>query len=123
MQQYISRRFIMFFMILVAVLALVFGLVHYALDNKGGDTAANTPVEEGSSDLAAETAAPTPTPSAADPYDAVKNYWSDSQLTQAWGPDQVVEHLFFHPIIAYPKYAFYESGASESLRHPRQSAR
>ena len=116
MQQYISRRFIMFFMILVAVLALVFGLVHYALDNKGGDTAANTPVEEGSSDLAAETAAPTPTPSAADPYDAVKNYWSESQLTQAWGPDQVVEHLFFHPIIAYPKYAFYESGASESQR-------
>ena len=52
MQQYISRRFIMFFMILVAVLALVFGLVHYALDNKGGDTAANTPAEEGSVDLA-----------------------------------------------------------------------
>ena len=40
MQQYISRRFIMFFMILVAVLALIFGLVHYALDNKGGDSAA-----------------------------------------------------------------------------------
>ena len=50
----------------------------------------------------------TPTPKV-DPYDAVKNYWSEDQLTQAWGPDQVVEHLFFHPIIAYPEYAF--SGA------------
>ena len=119
MQQYISRRFIIFFMILVAVLALVFALVHYALDNKGADgsdAAANTPVEEGSADLAAETAEPTAAPSTKDPYDAVKNYWSESQLTQAWGPDQVVEHLFFHPIIAYPKYAFYESGASESQR-------
>ena len=29
-----------------------------------------------------------------DPYDAVRNYWSEDQLTQAWGPDQVVEHLF-----------------------------
>ena len=93
MQQYISRRFIIFFMILVAVLALVFALVHYALDNKGADpndAAANTPVEEGSADLAAETPEPTAAPSTKDPYDAVKNYWSESQLTQAWGPDQVV---------------------------------
>lgn len=52
-----------------------------------------------------------------DPYDAVRNYWSADQLTQAWGPDQVVEHLFFHPIIAYPKYAFHESGASQSQRY------
>ena len=52
-----------------------------------------------------------------DPYEAVKNYWKPEQLTQAWGPEQVVEHLFFHPIIAYPKYAFYESGASEAQRY------
>lgn len=51
------------------------------------------------------TATPTPTP-APDPYDAVKSYWSADQLTQSWGPDQVVEHLFFHPVIAYPEYAF-----------------
>ena len=62
-----------------------------------------------------ETAAPEPTPTpAADPYDAVKNYWSADQLTQAWGPDQVVEHLFFHPVIAYPKYAFTDSSASQA---------
>ena len=23
-----------------------------------------------------------------------------------WGPDQVVEHLFFHPVVAYPELAF-----------------
>ncbi len=59
---------------------------------------------------------PEPAP-AADPYDAVKNYWKPEQLTQAWGPDQVVEHLFFHPVIAYPKFAFYDSGASQSQRY------
>lgn len=54
-----------------------------------------------------ETAAPGPTPTpAADPYDAVRNYWSEEQLTQSWGPEQPVEHLFFHPVIAYPEYAF-----------------
>ena len=64
-----------------------------------------------------ETSAPEPTPTpAADPYDAVKNYWSADQLTQAWGPDQVVEHLFFHPIIAYPKYAFTDSPTPQAQR-------
>ena len=28
-----------------------------------------------------------------DPYEAVKTYWSDDQLTQEWGPEQIVEHL------------------------------
>ena len=67
----------------------------------GGGTeepADNTPV-------AVATPTPTPTPEP-DPYDAVRNYWSEDQLTQAWGPDQVVEHLFFHPVIAYPEFAF-----------------
>ena len=36
----------------------------------------------------------------------MRTYWSEDQLTQAWGPDQVVEHLFFHPVIAYPEFAF-----------------
>ena len=58
-------------------------------------------------------AEPTPTPPA-DPYDAVRNYWSEDQLTQAWGPDQVVEHLFFHPVIAYPQWAFHDCGATQS---------
>ena len=56
---------------------------------------------------------PSPTP-AADPYDAVRSYWSEEQLTQAWGPGQVVEHLFFHPVIAYPQWAFHDCSATES---------
>ena len=54
---------------------------------------------------ATTTPQPTPTP-APDPYDAVRTYWSEDQLTQAWGPEKPVEHLFFHPIIAYPTYTF-----------------
>ncbi|WP_186564208.1 hydrolase [Lawsonibacter celer] len=56
---------------------------------------------------------PTPTP-AADPEEAVRTYWSEDQLTQAWGPNQVVEHLFFHPVIAYPQWAFHDCNASQS---------
>lgn len=50
-------------------------------------------------------AEPTPTP-APDPEEAVRTYWSADQLTQAWGPNQVVEHLFFHPVITWPEFAF-----------------
>jgi len=60
---------------------------------------------------------PTPTPAPVpkvDPYDAVKNYWSEDQLTQAWGPEKTVEHLFFHPVIAYPEWAFTSGPATQS---------
>lgn len=70
-----------------------------AADDPNGDdqqTAVVTPVP---------TPEPTPTPKT-DPYDAVMNYWSEDQLTQAWNPGQPVEHIFFHPIIAYPTWAF-----------------
>ena len=65
---------------------------------KGSDTVApnNSPAAE-----ATATPEPTPTPTP-DPYDAVRNYWSEDQLTPAWVPDQLVDHLFFHPVIAYP---------------------
>ncbi len=56
---------------------------------------------------------PTPTPKV-DPYDAVKNYWSEDQLTQEWGTNQVVEHIFFHPVIAYPEWAFKDGPHSTS---------
>ena len=45
----------------------------------------------------------------------MRTYWSEDQLTQAWGPDQAVEHLFFHPVIAYPEYAF-----SDAVPYDRQ---
>ena len=63
-----------------------------------------TPTEDGQSDEnTPESEVPPVETPPADPYDAVKNYWSADQLTQEWGPEQVVEHLFFHPIIAFPK--------------------
>ncbi len=33
-----------------------------------------------------------------------------------WGPDQVVEHLFFHPVIAYPQWAFHDCPSSQSQK-------
>ena len=66
------------------------------------------PVEQGG-----ETPDVTPEPEPyIDPYEAVRTYWSEDQLTQSWGPDQIVEHLFFHPVIAYPQWAFHDCGAS-----------
>ena len=61
---------------------------------------------------------PQPQPEPAAPtavsYETVKTYWSDSQLTQEWGKNKVVEHLFFHPVIAYPKWAFFDCKSSAS---------
>lgn len=65
--------------------------------------------------VASPTGTPEPTEEpAVDPEDAVRNYWSEDQLTQAWGPNQVVEHLFFHPVIAYPQWAFHDCDALQS---------
>lgn len=80
-------------------------------DQPGGtQTPAPTVSPTGTPDPTAE---PTAEP-AVDPEDAVRNYWSEDQLTQAWGPNQVVEHLFFHPVIAYPQWAFHDCGATQS---------
>ena len=67
----------------------------------------NSPTVDQPSDTPDPTAEPSQEPvPTADPEDAVRSYWSEDQLTQAWGPGQVVEHLFFHPVIAYPEFAF-----------------
>ena len=81
----------------------------------GGDKPSADPEHEITTPPASTEPTPEPTPTPpADPYDAVRNYWSEDQLTQAWGPDQVVEHLFFHPVIAYPQWAFHDCGATQS---------
>lgn len=54
------------------------------------------------------TPAPTPTPTP-EPTPDTSNY-------VAWGPDQLVEHIFFHPVIAYPQWAFHDCNASESQK-------
>ena len=74
----------------------------------GEEPPASVPPEE---TVPAPTPSPTPAP---DPYDAVRTYWSEDQLTQEWGPGQVVEHLFFHPVIAYPQWAFHDCSATQS---------
>ena len=32
----------------------------------------------------------------------------------AWGKNQVVEHIFFHPVIAYPQWAFHDAPIAQS---------
>ena len=88
-----------------AALALAGALMLPLAACGGGTTSPEHSTENSPAAEVSPTPEPTPTPPA-DPYDAVRNYWSEDQLTQAWGPDQVVEHLFFHPVIAYPEFAF-----------------
>lgn len=76
---------------------------------------ADKPSKPESSPQPTPVATPEPTP-VTDPYEAVKTYWSNDQLTQKWGPNQVVEHLFFHPVIAYPKFAFQDSPMPQAQR-------
>ena len=84
----------------------------------GGANPQNSPTPNPTEPVGDVTPAPTPTPepAPADPYDAVRTYWSEDQLTQAWGPDQVVEHLFFHPVIAYPQWAFHDCPSSQAQK-------
>ena len=83
--------------------------------NPGGDA---PEVPENPTEQGGETPDVTPEPEPyVDPYEAVRTYWSEDQLTQSWGPDQIVEHLFFHPVIAYPQWAFHDCGASQSERY------
>ena len=101
---------------LALVLALVMALsLLTACGKKNRDDDRKTAEEENSENTEQQSAEEIP--ATADPYDAVKNYWSDDQLTQAWGPDQIVEHLFFHPIIAYPQWAFHDCPSSQSQKN------
>ena len=99
---------------LVLALVMVLSLLT-ACGKKNRDDDRKTAEEENSENTEQQSAEEIP--ATADPYDAVKNYWSDDQLTQAWGPDQIVEHLFFHPIIAYPQWAFHDCPSSQSQKN------
>ena len=96
---------------LTLLLALGLTLSLAACGGEEGAQSQNTPAP-----VQSETPASLPTPSPSpepDPYEAVRTYWSEDQLTQAWGPGQAVEHLFFHPVIAYPQWAFHDCSATE----------
>ena len=92
-------------------LSLALGL---SLTSCTGSKPSPAPTPTPDEGLVAVTPVPTPTPAPVDPYDAVRTYWSQDQLTQAWGPEKTVEHLFFHPVIAYPQWAFHDCPASRS---------
>ncbi len=49
---------------------------------------------------------PTPTPTPDPPVPLV-----------AWPTNQVVEHLFFHPVIAYPQWAWHDCSSSQSQKN------
>lgn len=89
-------------------LALLFTL---QLSGCGGKDKDPKPTE---SPTVAETAIPEPTPT--------PEPTPDPEVTTppvplvAWGPDQVVEHLFFHPVIAYPKWGFQDCPSSRSQK-------
>ena len=97
-------------------LALALMLPLAACQSAGGGSQSPVPSPTQSEAQPAATPTPTPTPEPVDPYDAVRNYWSEDQLTQTWGPNQPVEHLFFHPVIAYPEYTF-----SSAISEKRQA--
>ncbi len=85
---------------LSALLAAALTLGLTACTGGGGEQDSKDP-----SETSVVTPSPEPTPKP-DPYEAVKTYWSEDQLTQEWGPEKPVEHLFFHPVVAYPELAF-----------------
>ena len=68
-------------------------------------TAAETPPPE--SETPEASAEPTPTPEPTTPPVPMV----------AWGANQVVEHIFFHPVIAYPQWAFHDCPASQEQRY------
>ena len=85
--------------------AIALGLSACKTGEEQGAQSSSSPAPQSSSPTPTDTA-PVETAPAADPYEAVRTYWSEDELTQAWGPEKPVEHLFFHPLIAYPEYTF-----------------
>lgn len=64
------------------------------------------------SPLPSESVEPTPEPT---PEDTAQPYTPEVPLV-AWGKNQVVEHIFFHPVIAYPQWAFHDCSASKAQK-------
>lgn len=65
---------------------------------------------------AAESAAPVPEATPTPEPTPVPEPTTPPVPLVAWGPDQVVEHLFFHPVIAYPQWAFHDCPSSKSQK-------
>ncbi len=106
------KRFAKDFLLWTLLFSLVLSLTACG---KKGPTAESSPTPdpvesvEPSSEPSAEPSSE-PTPAASD-----EPYTPEVPLV-AWGKNQVVEHLFFHPVIAYPQWAFHDCPAPESDR-------
>lgn len=61
-----------------------------------------------------ESVEPTPSPTP-EPEDTSEPYTPEVPLV-AWGKNKVVEHIFFHPVIAYPQWAFHDCPSSKSQK-------
>ncbi len=92
-----------------AALALALGLA-FSLTACGGDPdvggTSPTPSAQASAEVSTQ---PTATPEPAEPT-------TPAVPLVAWPTDQVVEHLFFHPVIAYPQWAFHDCPSSQSQK-------
>ena len=69
-----------------------------------------------------KTAAETPPPASKTPEVSAEPTPTPEPTTPpvplvAWGANQVVEHIFFHPVIAYPQWAFHDCPASQEQRY------
>ncbi|MEL4860112.1 polysaccharide deacetylase family protein [Pseudoflavonifractor phocaeensis] len=84
-------------------LALLFAFPLSACGKKGRPSAGIDPVE---TPMPTPTAEPTPEPEPTTPPVPLV----------AWPTTAVVEHLFFHPVIAYPKWAFHDCPSSQSQK-------
>lgn len=84
-------------------LALLFAFPLSACGKKGGPSAGIDPVE---TPMPTPMAEPTPEPEPTTPPVPLV----------AWPTTAVVEHLFFHPVIAYPKWAFHDCPSSQSQK-------
>ena len=84
-------------------LALLFAFPLSACGKKGSPSAGIDPVE---TPMPTPTAEPTPEPEPTTPPVPLV----------AWPTTAVVEHLFFHPVIAYPKWAFHDCPSSQSQK-------
>ena len=64
------------------------------------------------------TPTPTPEPTATEtPVPTPESQPTDPPVPlMAWPTDQVVEHLFFHPVIAYPQWAWHDCPSSQSQK-------
>ena len=84
-------------------LALLFAFPLSACGKKGRPSAGIDPVE---TPMPTPTAEPTPEPEPTTPPVPLV----------AWPTTAVAEHLFFHPVIAYPKWAFHDCPSSQSQK-------